>query len=97
MGSGFSKMKKQAKMMQEQMSKVKEQMQKIEVEGEAGNGLIKIKMNGEKEVKKITISPECVDANDIDGLTDLLIVAFNEASKKVDSQSDDMNSLPFSF
>jgi len=94
MGSGFSKMKKQARLMQEQMQKVKEQMQKLEVEGEAGNGLVKIKMNGEKEIKDIFINPECVDPSDIDGLKDLLIAAFNDASKKVDSKSD-MNSMPF--
>jgi nucleoid-associated protein EbfC len=94
MGSGFSKMKKQAKMMQQQMDKMKEQMQKIEVMGQAGGGLVKIKMNGQKEVKNISISPECVDPNDIDGLTDLLISAFNEASKEIDEKSND-NSLPF--
>ncbi len=94
MGSGFSKMKKQAKLMQQQMDKIKQQLQSIEVEGEAGGGLVKIKMNGEKAVKDITINPECVDPDDIDGLKDLLIAAFNSASKKVDSQSD-MGSLPF--
>jgi len=94
MGSGFSKMKKQAKMMQEQMDKVKQQLQNVEVEAQAGGGLVKVKMNGEKAVKDIIINPECVDPNDIDGLKDLLIDAFNSASKKVDSQSD-MGSLPF--
>ena len=94
MGSGFSKMKKQAKLMQQQMDKMKEQLQSIEVEGQAGGGLVKVKMNGEKTIKDIEINPECVDPNDIDGLKDLLIAAFNSASKKVDSQSD-MGSLPF--
>jgi len=94
MGSGFSKMKKQAKLMQQQMDKMKEQLQNIEVEGQAGNGLVKVRMNGEKVIKDIDINPECVDPDDIDGLKDLLIAAFNSASKKVDSQSD-MGSLPF--
>lgn len=87
MGSGFSKMKKQAKMFQEQMAKMQEDMQKLEVKGQAGNGLVKITLSGEKEIKKLSIKPECVDPEDIEGLQDLIIVAFNDAAKKIEENS----------
>ena len=71
MGSGYSKMKKQAKMFQEQMAKMQEDMQNLEVTGSSGNGLVQITLSGEKEIKKLSINPECVDPEDIEGLQDL--------------------------
>ena len=87
MGSGYSKMKKQAKMFQEQMAKMQEDLQNLEVTGQGGNGLVKITLSGEKEIKNISIKPECVDPEDIEGLQDLIIVAFNDAAKKIEKNS----------
>lgn len=104
MGSGYSKMKKQAKQFQDQLAKMQEDMQQLEVVGTAGNGLVEIILSGEKEVKKITINPECVDPEDIEGLQDLILVAFNDAAKKVEEKSPNsgldglgMGNLPFGF
>ena len=83
MGSGFSKMKKQAKMMQDQFHAAQEKLKQIEETGEAGNGLVKITLNGEKEIKKIEIHPDCVDPSDIEGLVDLILSAHRKACKKV--------------
>ena len=85
MGSGFSKRKKEAKAMQEQLMKMQEQLKKTEVEGSAGNGLVTVKMNGEHELLSVSIKPECVDPDDIEGLEDLLKAAFADAHKKVGS------------
>ena len=82
MGSGFSKMKKQAKMMQEQYSQMRQQLESKMVEGSAGNGLVTVTLNGEKELKKISIRPECVNPQDVEGLQDLIVAAFADASKK---------------
>lgn len=87
MGSGFSKMKKQAKQFQDQIAKMQEEMQNMEVVGSAGNNLVQVTLSGEKELKKITINPECVDTEDIEGLQDLIIVAFNDAASKIQDNS----------
>lgn len=87
MGSGFSKMKKQARAMQEQYEKMREDMKATEATGTSGNGLVTIVLNGEKEMKKIQIKPECVDPSDIEGLEDLIKAAYNDASKKIDAES----------
>ena len=84
MGSGFSKMKKQMRMMHEQMDQMKESLQNTIVQGTAGNGLVTVTINGEKNLKKITIKPECV--SDIEGLQDLILAAFEDASQKLESQ-----------
>ena len=51
MGSGYSKMKKQAKQFQDQLSKMQEDIQNLEVTGSSGNGLVQIVLTGEKEIK----------------------------------------------
>lgn len=93
MGSGFSKMKKQAKAMQDQMQQMKAQMEKVEAEGNAGNGLVKLVLNGEKKLKKITIQPECIDPEDPAGLEDLIIAAHEDALRKIEEE----NPMPFSL
>ena len=95
MGSGFSKMKKQAKMMQEQFSSMREQLSSKTAEGSAGNGLVTVTLTGEKVLKKITIRPECVNQDDIEGLQDLIIAAFEDAAKKLDAEGQPMGQLPF--
>lgn len=88
MGSGFSKMKKQAQMLQEQFSQMKDELQNKLFEGSAGNGLVTVTLNGEKEMKKISIHPECV--SDIEGLQDLILAAFQDAAQKVEAETPAM-------
>jgi len=95
MGTGFAKRKKQAKMMQEQFMQMQDKMKEIEVVGTAANGLVSITMNGEGEVKRIKIKPECVDKDDVEGLEDLILMAFKEAKEKAKKESSlGMPSIP---
>jgi nucleoid-associated protein EbfC len=96
MGSGFSKMKKQAKLLQSQFTQIQEELKNKIVESSSGNGLVKIKMNGAKELIEIKIKPECLDKEDVEGLEDLIIAAHNLALEKVESDTDKSN-LPFHF
>lgn len=95
MGSGFSKMKKQMRMMQEQMDQMKETLQSTLIQGTAGNGLVTVTINGEKNLKKIAIKPECV--SDIEGLQDLILAAFEDASRNLEKQQGGSSPSNFSF
>src|SRR5262245_16273683 len=86
MGTGFSKRKKQAKMFQEQISRMQTEMSQVEVLGSAGNGLVTVKLTGEYELKQITIKPECVDPEDVEGLQDLIKAAYGDALRQLKSQ-----------
>ncbi len=92
MGSGFLKKKKQAKMFQQQLSSMQEQytqqLEAMEATGSAGNGLVQITLSGSNEMKKITIKPECVDPEDIDGLQLLIKAAYNDAQNQLKAQTD---------
>jgi DNA-binding YbaB/EbfC family protein len=104
MGSGFSKMKKQAKLMEQQLETMRSEMKSKQVIGTSGNGLVTVTMNGEKEVQKIEIKPDCVDPNDLEGLQDLIQAACEDGYQKIRSEEADNGmslpgglSLPFSF
>ncbi len=90
MGSGFAKMKKQARLLEEQVEKIKQQMQSTEISASSAGELVTVTINGEKELKKITIKPECVDREDIEGLQDLIQSALNAAYEKLARESDAM-------
>lgn len=87
MGTGFSRKKKQAKALQEQMLQMQSQLKNTEVTGTAANGLVSITLTGEHDMKKISIKPECVDPEDVEGLEDLIKVAYTDALNKVIKQS----------
>lgn len=102
MGSGFSKMKKQARVLEQQYSKMREEMKLKEFKGSSGNGLVTVILNGEKALKQITIKPECVNPEDIEGLQDLILAAMQEAFNLAEQESEKENpnqlgGMPFSF
>lgn len=90
MGTGFAKKKKQAKMLQQQLTQMQSQLQHTEVTGTAGNGLVTITLSGEHEMKKVVIKPDCVDPEDIEGLQDLIRAAYEDARKKLEAQSQSL-------
>ena len=91
----FEKMKKQAKAMQEQLLKMQEELQSMEIEGTAGNGLISVTVNGEKDLLSLRINPECLDPNDIEGLQDLIVAAHKDAMHQLQKhQASNMSFSP---
>jgi nucleoid-associated protein EbfC len=74
---------KQAQQMQQQMQ---EKVATIEVEGSAGGGMVKARMNGSKELLSIAIEREAVDPEDVEMLQDLVVAAVNDATRRVDEE-----------
>lgn len=89
MGSGFSKMKKQARMMQQQYEQMREELQNKTVTGTSEGELVSITLDGEHKMRSIKIKPECVDPNDIEGLEDLIRSAYESANKQLDEATPD--------
>jgi DNA-binding YbaB/EbfC family protein len=74
--------------MQADMQTKQAELDAREYEVSAGGGVVKVKINGKKEILNIDISPEIVDPDDIETLSDILVAAVNESIKKVDSTNE---------
>lgn len=79
---------KQAQQMQENMQRAQEELARTEVEGEAGAGLVKIRMTCRHDVKKVSIDPSLV-GEDRDMLEDLIVAAFNDAVRRAEAMTQD--------
>ena len=84
MKGGLGALMKQAQQMQENMKKVQEELARIDVEGQAGAGLVKVTMSCKHQVKKVSIDPSLI-GEDKDMLEDLVIAAMNDAVQKVEA------------
>jgi hypothetical protein len=76
-------MMKQAQQMQERLQK---EMTTLRVEGNAGGGMVTVRVNGAKQVESITIDPEVVSKDDVGMLQDLIVAAINDAQRKADEE-----------
>lgn len=83
--------------MELQLQAIEEQKKSKFFEAESGNGLITIVMDGCKKITKLSIKPDCVDPNDIEGLQDLIIEAYNKVLTKVDEEFEDSQLLGSGF
>lgn len=79
---------KQAQTMQDNMKKIQEQLATIEVEGISGAGLVKVVMTCKNYVKRVFIDPALL-SDDKDMLEDLVVAAFNDAVRKIESTSQE--------
>lgn len=79
---------KQAQMMQDNLKKAQDELAFVEVEGQAGSGLVKVVMTCKHEVKRLTIDPSLL-ADEKDMLEDLVTAAFNDAVRKAEATSSE--------
>jgi nucleoid-associated protein EbfC len=80
-GFDLQNMMQMAKQQYEAMQK---KMRETIVEGSAGGGSVVVKMDGGKNILRVTIDPEAVKSGDIEMLQDLVAAAVNEAGRKVE-------------
>lgn len=75
---------KQAQQMQDNMKKMQEQLATVEVEGQAGAGMVKVIMTCRHDVKRVTIDPSLL-TDDREMLEDLVAAAVNDAVRRVET------------
>lgn len=73
---------KQAQKIQDQMQQAQAELADLEVQGEAGGGLVTVTMTGQNEVRRIRIDDSLL-GEDRDMLEDVLAAAFNDTVRKV--------------
>ena len=83
-GMNMNNMMKQVQKMQKQMEEQQKALEESEFSATAGGGAVEVTMTGKKVLTKVTLDPDAVDPDDVEMLEDLIMVAVNDAMKKVD-------------
>ena len=84
--SDLGKMKEMMEQAREMQAQMEQKLAATVVEAETGGGMVKVRMNGKKEVLRLTIEPTALGAStgDIELLEDLIAAAVNEAGRRAD-------------
>uniref|UniRef100_UPI00177DE433 YbaB/EbfC family nucleoid-associated protein n=1 Tax=Marinihelvus fidelis TaxID=2613842 RepID=UPI00177DE433 len=73
----------QAQKMQQEMQRAQEELAKLEVTGQAGGGMVEVRMNGKHAVLGVRIDPSMAD--DVEMLEDLVTAAANDAVNRIEA------------
>jgi len=79
----------QAQEMQEKFRQAQEELERAEVQGEAGGGLVKVVMNGKREVLRLSVDDSLFREGDKEILEDLVAAAVNDAVHKVSRMKEE--------
>ena len=85
MRGNIAQLMQQAQKMQENLQKAQAELANIEVTGSAGGGMVTVTLTGRKECRKVRIDPSVLA--DPEMAEALVAAAFNDASNKVDAES----------
>jgi hypothetical protein len=69
---------------QQMQAKLQEAQQALRAEGTAGGAMVKVTLNGAKELVAIVVAKEAMDPEDPSMLEDLILAAFKDAAAKAD-------------
>ena len=84
----MSELLKQAQKMQEQLLAAQAEAEEQEVEGQAGGGVVRVRVTGGMEFRGVTIDPSAVDPDDVGMLEDLVLAAIRDAMTKAGAVSE---------
>ena len=76
-------MLKQAQQMQSKMAEMQAKLEATEVEGQSGGGMVKVKLTGKGDLRRVAIDPSMMDDREV--LEDLLVAAHADAKQKVEA------------
>jgi DNA-binding YbaB/EbfC family protein len=80
----FGNPQKLLKQMQQAQERIQREIAELRVDATAGGGMVKVQVDGQKQLLSLTLDPEVVNKEDVEMLQDLVLAAVNEAGRKVD-------------
>jgi DNA-binding YbaB/EbfC family protein len=75
---------KQAQAMQAKMQEMHAELERIEVEGQAGGGMVRVTLTAKGQMKGLMIDDQLLKADEKVILEDLIVVAHEDARKKAE-------------
>lgn len=70
--------------LQSKVQEAQEELEKVEVEAEAGGGMVKVKANGKRKILSIKLDKDVIDPEDAEMLEDLVVAGVNKALEKAE-------------
>ncbi len=80
----FANLMKQAQAVQEKMQEMQAEMEHLEVEGQAGGGLVRATLTAKGEMKALTVDDSLLKPDEKEILEDLIVAAHEDARKKAE-------------
>jgi DNA-binding YbaB/EbfC family protein len=80
----FGDPRKMMKQLQQAQERLQTEIAAILVEASSGGGVVRVEMDGQKQLRSLKLDPEVVSRDDVEMLQDLVLAAVNEAARKVD-------------
>jgi DNA-binding YbaB/EbfC family protein len=77
--TNFAQMMQKAQKFKQKMQELQDRAHQVEVQGEAGQGLVRCSMTGKHELKSIKIDPSVIKPGEADVMEDLIVAAVNDA------------------
>ena len=87
--NNIQQLARQAQKLQDDMETAAAELEAKEYDATSGGGAVKVTVTGKMELTKVEISPEVVDPEDVEMLSDLVIAAANEALRTAQKEKED--------
>ncbi len=71
------------------MEEAKKELSKLEVEAEAGGGMVKVKANGQRKILSIKLDKDVIDPDDAEMMEDLVVAGVNKALDKAEEAAQE--------
>lgn len=82
----MTQMLKQAQEMQERMQEMQQQFEQVEVMGTAGGGMVSATCSGKGNLRRVSVDPSLMSADEKEVLEDLIVAAVNDAQTKAEER-----------
>jgi DNA-binding YbaB/EbfC family protein len=82
----FAGLMRQLPRIKEEMERLQERLGQLSAEGDAGGGMVRVRVNGRMEVLSCSLSDEVMQLNDREMLEDLIRAATNQALERIRKQ-----------
>ena len=90
----ISQIMRQAQAMQAKINEAQKKLEAMEVEGQSGGGMVKVRLSGKTALLGVSIDPSLLKAEEAEIVEDLIKAAHDDARRKLeDAQNDEMKGI----
>lgn len=75
--------------LQSKVEEAQKELEKLEVEAEAGGGMVKVRANGKRKILSIKLDEDVIDSDDAEMLEDLVVAGVNKALEKAEETAQE--------